>query len=119
LRATFEHLIFNIEAWTAMMAGQPLAVSRDNRSLAALCDRHERAAAAFATVSRQARDAQCLDAVFVDDAGSYQTLGGTIAHVLAHNMEHRSEARHIMARLGVVDLADVYPQEWEHAIQAV
>lgn len=119
LRTTFEHLIFNIEAWTALMAGRLPTVSRDDRSLAALIDRHARAAAAFATFARQVRDEQRLDAVFVDDAGSRQTLGGTIVHVIAHNVEHRSEARHILARLGVADLPDVYPQEWEHAIQAV
>ena len=119
LRTTFEHPIFNIEAWTAMMAGQPLAVSRHDHSLTVLIDRHDRAAATFATFARQAQSAQRLDAVFVDDAGSRQTLGGTIVHVLAHNVEHRSEARHILARLGVADLPDVYPQEWEHAIQAV
>jgi uncharacterized damage-inducible protein DinB len=42
LRATLEHMIFNVEAWTALMAGQPTDVSRDDRSLAALASRHER-----------------------------------------------------------------------------
>jgi uncharacterized damage-inducible protein DinB len=117
LRATFEHLIFNIEAWTAMMTGKPHTASRDDRSLADLVDRHARAAAAFAAFARQAQDEQHLDATFIDDAGSRQTLGGTILHVFVHNAEHRSEARHLLERLGVPDLPEVWPQEWEHAIQ--
>ncbi len=42
VRATFEPMIFNVEAWTALMAGQPGNGQRDDRSLAALSDRHER-----------------------------------------------------------------------------
>ena len=48
VRATFEHMIFNVEAWTAMMAGRPVDAQRDDRSPAALIDRHERAYAVFA-----------------------------------------------------------------------
>jgi hypothetical protein len=48
LRATFEHMIFNVEFWTAVMVGQPVDAQREDRSLAALTERRERSYAAFA-----------------------------------------------------------------------
>ncbi|MBA2469663.1 MAG: DinB family protein, partial [Chloroflexia bacterium] len=34
LRATFEHMIFNVEFWTGVMAGQPVDAPRDGSPLA-------------------------------------------------------------------------------------
>ena len=53
LRATFEHMIFNVEAWTAEMDGRPIERPREAASLDALADRHERAFAAFAAFARR------------------------------------------------------------------
>lgn len=39
----------------------------------------------------------------------------TILQIITHNVQHRSEARHILQRLGVSGLWDGDPQEWEHA----
>ena len=58
LRATFGHMIFNVPFWTAFLAGQPADgghsadAQPDDRSLAALSDRHERSYAAFAAEHR-------------------------------------------------------------------
>ena len=114
LRATFEHMIFNVEAWTAMMAEQPLDAQRDNRSLAALIERHERSYAAFATLSRQLRDEQRLEDTFVDHFAARKPFGGTILHVVLHDAEHRSEALHILERLGVPDLPEVDHGLWDY-----
>jgi carboxymethylenebutenolidase len=40
LRATFDHVILNVEFWTAVMAGQPIEYARDASSVAALIDDH-------------------------------------------------------------------------------
>jgi uncharacterized damage-inducible protein DinB len=40
LRGTFEHMIVNIAFWTALMTEQPAYEERDERSVAALIDRH-------------------------------------------------------------------------------
>jgi hypothetical protein len=61
LRATFEHMIFNVEIWTGLMAGQPVDAQRDERSLSALIDRYERSDAAFVTLARLVRDEERLD----------------------------------------------------------
>ena len=113
LRATFEHMIFNVEFWTAVMAGQPADAQRDDRSLGALTERHERSYAAFAALARRVRDEQRLDDTFVDHFGGRMTFGGAIVHVALHDAEHRSEALHILERLGVPDLPEVDHGLWD------
>ena len=75
-RATLDHMTFNLGFWTALMAGQPPDGHRDDRSLAALADRHERYYEAFATVARRVRDEQRLDDTFTDHYDSPMTFGG-------------------------------------------
>jgi hypothetical protein len=113
LRTTFEHMIFNVEFWTALMAERPVDIQPDDRSLAALIERHERSYATFAT--RRLRDEHRLDDTYVDHFAARRTLGGTILHVVVLlNTEHRSEALHILERLGVPDLPEVDHGLWDH-----
>ena len=113
--ATFEHMIVAVEFWTAVMAGQPAAARRDDRSLAALIDRHERSYAALAAFARRARDELRMDDTFVDHYGGRMTFGGAVIHVVLHNAEHRTEALHILERLGVPDLPEVDHGLWDQA----
>ena len=119
LRATFEHMIFNVAFWTALMAGQPVDAPQEDRSLAALSERHARSYATFATLARQLRDEQRLDDTFVDHYAAHKSFGGTIIHVVLHNAEHRSEALHILERLGVPDLPEVDHGLWDHKTRGV
>ncbi len=118
LRSTVEHMIFNVEAWTRLMAGQQVIVQRDDRSLAALIDRHERSYAEFASLSRRVGDERRLDETFVDHFGERMTFGGAIVHVVLHNAEHRTEALHILERLGVPDLPEVDHGLWDYERRA-
>jgi uncharacterized damage-inducible protein DinB len=118
LRDTFEHMIFNVEAWTASMLGQPIDRSPRDRSLAALRDRHDRGYAAFADFARQMRDERRLDDTFVDHADWRNSFGGVIAHVILHNAQHRGEALHMLQRLGAPDLTEGDPLEWEYETRA-
>ena len=111
LHAPFDHLIFNIEAWTAVMARQPVERGHDDRLLAALIDRHERSYATFATLARQVRDEQRLEETFADHFDEQLRFAAGIVHVVLHNAEHRTEALHILTRLGVPD-----PPEIDHAL---
>ena len=118
LRETFDHLVSTIDFWTVQMAGQPAPAERAGRpTIAELRERHARYYATFAALARQTRDEQRQAETFVDHAGYRQSLGSTIPHVILHNAQHRGEARHILERLGVPDLWDYDPQEWEHATQ--
>jgi uncharacterized damage-inducible protein DinB len=117
VRASIEHIICYVEFWTALMTEQPVPEQRDDRSLAALSDRHERAYAAFATLARQVRDEGRLDETFVDHFGEQMTFGGAILHVILHDAEHRTEAVHILTRLGVSDPPEVDHGLWDLAVR--
>jgi uncharacterized damage-inducible protein DinB len=116
LRETFAHIIVNIAFWTSLMTEQPVDKQRDERSLAALIDRHERFYATFATLARQFRDEQRLDETFIDHYDARKSFGGTILHVVLHNAEHRTEALHILERLGVPDLPEVDHGLWDYEL---
>ena len=118
LRATFEHMIFNVEAWTRLMPGQQVIIQRGDRSLAALIDRHEHSYAEFASRARRVGDERRLDETFLDHFGERMTFGGAIVHVVLHNAEHRTEALHILERLGVTDLPEVDHGLWDHERRA-
>lgn len=121
LRATFGHIISNVGFWTALMAGQPVDAERDAWPLTELIELHERLYAAFAALARQLCDEQRLDDRFLDHYAVRKSFGGTILPVVLHNAEHRTEAVHILTRLGVPDLPEVdhglwdYHQENDHA----
>jgi uncharacterized damage-inducible protein DinB len=118
LRETFDHMVYVIDFWTGWMSGRPVEHDRTtlqyDRSIAALTDRHARYQASFAAFARQAHDAQRLDDTFIDHYAVRQSIGATIIQLLHHNAQHRGEARHMLERLGVPDLWDFDPQEWEH-----
>ena len=116
LRATFEHMSSVVEFWTALMTGQPVNDQPDDRALAALIDRHERAYATFATFARQMRDEQRLDDTFIDHYDARKSFGGTILHVVLHNAEHRTEAVHILQRLGVPHVPEVDHGLWDYEL---
>jgi uncharacterized damage-inducible protein DinB len=114
LRTTFEHMIINVEFWTGLMTGQPVDGQPDDRSLAGLSDHHERSYATFATLARQLRDEQRLDDTFIDHYDARKSFGGTIIHVVLHNAEHRTEALHILERLGLPEVPEVDPGLWDY-----
>lgn len=115
IRATLDHMIFNIAAWTGEMTGQPdsALVARADGSLPALADRHERAYAAFAGVARRIRDEDRLEETFIDEFGGEMTFGGAIIHVVLHNAEHRADVLHILQRLGIPDLPEIDHGLWD------
>jgi uncharacterized damage-inducible protein DinB len=107
LRETFDHLILNIDFWKGLMVGQPIEYERSASSVATLAEDHERSSTAFAAVARRIRDEGRLEETFVDHYGSNMTFGGAIFHVILHDEGHRTEAVHILARLGIPELVQV------------
>ena len=115
LRATFSHIIVNIEFWSGFMAGAPLSPDETlGGSLAELIDQHERAHDAFAAVSRRLRDEGRLDETYVDHYDVRKSMGGTILNVLFHNAEHRTEAQHMLNRLGLPEVPEVDYGLWDY-----
>jgi uncharacterized damage-inducible protein DinB len=122
LRVTFAHLIFNVPFWTAFLTGRPADsgysadAQPDDRSLAGLVDHCERACAAFASVARRVRDEGRLVETYVDHYVVRKSYGGTIPIVVEHNVEHRTEVLHLLARLGVPDLPGVDLGVWDYLL---
>lgn len=116
LRATFAHMIGNVEVWTGLMAGRTVDLSPPDDALPALEQRHARSYAEFAALARRIRDEQRWDATYLDTLDNPprpKTFGGTIAHVITHNMTHRGEILHLLQRLGVSDLPEGDALSWE------
>ena len=122
LRATWVHLIGNIEVWTALMAGGPVMLPPRPPAWAAspasLLAAWEEAIAAFVALARDLAAAGRLDETYVDTLDTpprRKTFGGTIAHLVTHDMHHRGEILHILQRLGVPDLPEGDVLSWEAA----
>jgi uncharacterized damage-inducible protein DinB len=96
------------------MTEQPADDEQDERSLAALIDRHERSYATFATLARRLRDERRLNGTFIDHYDARKSFGGTILHVVLDNAEHRTEAVHILTRLGVPGPPEVDHGLWDY-----
>jgi hypothetical protein len=55
-----------------------------------------------------------LEETFVDHYGEPMSLGGVIVHVVLHNAGHRTEALHILTRLGLPDVLEIDHGLWDH-----
>jgi uncharacterized damage-inducible protein DinB len=120
VRATWMHIIGNMETWTSLIG--PRAANQDRRSETAsdapdrLLDRLDAVAAELAGVARRLAAENRLDEYFVDVLDvppTRKTFGGAIAHVLTHSHIHRGEVLHMLDRLGLRDLPEGDVLTWE------
>ncbi len=116
LRQTFDHIILNIEFWTGLMEGTPIADEPQHASVEDMIARHARAYDQFEEGAREFAAAGSLDESFVDHYSIQQRCGATILHVVLHNAQHRGEGLHILRRLGLEHLPDGDPQAWEYML---
>lgn len=115
VRRTFDHLIWNMQAWGNEMAGLP-AGARGGDSLAALRKRLDAAATRLAEVAHDVAARGAWDEVWVptDDGPRVErTYGGTIAHVITHSMHHRAQLLYMLRVLGLKDLPEGDVLSWE------
>jgi uncharacterized damage-inducible protein DinB len=120
LRRTFVHIIGNMEDWTDLLYERPVrpraGQSADAESIPGLIARLDTVAPDFAAIARRIRDEGHWDDCFMDvldDPPRRKTYGGAIGHLITHSMQHRSEALHILKRLGVPDLPEGDLLTWE------
>jgi uncharacterized damage-inducible protein DinB len=124
LRATFAHIIWNMEAWTDAISERPLRPrpGADAKTIPAMLRRLDAAAADFAAVARKIRDAGRYDDCFTAPDSSpplKHTFGGTIAHLITHSMHHRAQVLNMMRHLGMDDLIEGDVLSWERATGVV
>ena len=119
VRATLQHIIVNMEEWSALMAGattRPTRPAREGESLSSLADRLTRAASDLAQVAHAVRgrddwDDRWLDVL--DDPPKEKTYGGAIAHVITHSMHHRAQLLYMLRQLGLTELPEGDVLSWE------
>jgi uncharacterized damage-inducible protein DinB len=119
LRNTHRHIIYNIEAWSDLMAGRPMRMDpgRSQASIAALSARLDQAAADFVGIARGVADRGGWDDKWLDptsDPPTELTYGGTIAHVITHSMHHRAQVLYLLRLLGVENRPEGDVLSWEH-----
>lgn len=113
LRATFEHIVFNVEAWTDCMAGRPIR-SRGGQSIAELEARMQTAALDLRAVSCPIADRNAWDETWVDPSDDVtRTYGGAIAHIITHSMHHRAQVLYLLRKLGVDKRPEGDVLSWE------
>jgi uncharacterized damage-inducible protein DinB len=114
LRRTFDHIILANASWTGVMEEKRIPWRTRHDSIEVMLQRHASTYDHFEEVARGIIADGRIDETFKDPHDYPQTYGGTILHVILHSAGHRSEALHIMKRLGLTDLPEGDPQEWEH-----
>ena len=112
---TLTHQINVLEYWRQGMAGEAMTKDWPARmTVPELVALHDRYQPAFAEVARAAQAEGRLDEMFTDFYGYPQSIGATILQTMYHTTWHRAEVRHMLQRLGVQDIWDGDPQEWEY-----
>lgn len=121
LRATFDHVVHNVEVWSALMTGEPIEPEAD-RSVDGLLARLDVASRRLARVARDVRDRRAWDERWVDhldDPPREKPYGTAIAHVLTHSMHHRDQLLYLMRLSGARDLPEGDVFSWERATRPV
>ncbi len=120
VRATFLHIIRNVEVWSDLMAARPVRADQGQqpagRSVAGMIERLDRAAADLAVVARTVAQRGGWDerwADHLDHPPAEKTYGGGIAHVITHSMHHRAQVLYMLRRLGVRELPEGDVLSWE------
>ena len=119
LAATFQHMLSNVRVWTDLMAEHPKQPSADEAlTVDLLLAAWQRAYDDFDTLARAVRDQGRWDATYLDvldDPPRAKSFGGTIGHVITHNMHHRSEIIHMLTRLGLANVLEGDLLSWEQS----
>ena len=117
LRKTFDHLIWNMEAWTDLMRLRPVRPHPAGKSIEQFIARLDAVAIDLSELARSAQQQNRLDDLFPDTVDPpppvWRTFGGGIVHVITHSMHHRAQILNMMRHLGMTDLLEGDALSWE------
>ncbi|MFN8411126.1 MAG: DinB family protein [Anaerolineales bacterium] len=103
LRETFIHMIDNLEVWTDLLYERPVQKKTGN-SIPQLIERLSLASREFSKLAHKiSREGRFDDSFFdsLDHPPRLKTFGGTIGHVITHNMHHRAHIMFLMEKVGL------------------
>ena len=110
------HMCLNVEVWTDLMLGQAERVRKVPEGIDELTRHHETVYREFATMARGVQAEGRLNETYLDVLDSparAKTYGGTILHVITHNMHHRAHLLLVLRWLGLTDLPEGDMLGWE------
>lgn len=120
VRATFDHLIDNMETWVALMNGVPVRPLPEPQAqwqtLKGLTARLDVVAPQLAELARRVQASDQWDALWtdvLDEPPTRKTYGGAIAHVITHSMHHRAQLIYFLRQLGIEDVIEGDVLGWE------
>jgi len=118
LRATFIHVVRNIEVWTDLMNGEdPRESSRScGVSILDLLQRLESVYPDLVQLARSVADRNAWDERWVDileDPPREKTFGAATVHLITHSMHHRAQILYLMRRVGLTELPEGDVFSWE------
>jgi len=123
VRAAADHLIFNMEVWSALMAGQRPDTSRgsspDDRTVPALISRLDAVESQLAAIARAVAERGAWDELWIDvldEPPTRKSYGGAIAHVITHSMHHRAQLLWMLKKLGLKNLPEGDVLSWEQQL---
>jgi uncharacterized damage-inducible protein DinB len=116
LRATLDHIIRNMEVWSAMMAGQQVERIAADRSPAGMLKRLDVAANRLARVARDVANRGAWNETWIDtldEPPRAKSFGSGIAHLLTHSMHHRAQVLYLLRLSSVPNLPEGDVFSWE------
>lgn len=113
LRRTFDHMTEAIDYWMGFMTGALAQREIELKTPEELVVQHREAYDRFEAFARSIISEGRLDETFEDGWEVRHSYGASILHVILHGQTHRTEILHMFHRLGLEDLPEGDPQEWE------
>jgi uncharacterized damage-inducible protein DinB len=118
LSETFRHMLANVRAWSDLMRERPVrrTTGRPGATAANWLDDLDAIYDEFAGLARRVSGEGRLDETYLDvldTPPTRKTYGGTILHVITHNMHHRCELMQMLGRLDVPGLIEGDVLGWE------
>ncbi len=118
LRATFNHIIHNMEVWSSLMAAEGIR-RQDDRTIPGMIGRLAVAEIRLSRIARRIAAENAWDETWTDILDSppqAKTYGTAIAHVLTHSMHHRAQVLYMLRHSGVHSLPEGDVFSWENRL---
>lgn len=115
LRETFIHMLDNLEVWTDLLYERPVQ-DKSGNSIPELLERLNVASREFSKLAYKVSRENRFDDFFLDTLDmppQLKSFGGTIGHVITHNMHHRAHIMFLMEKVGLNDHIEGDLLSWE------
>lgn len=115
LRETFIHMIDNLEVWTDLLYERSVQ-DKSGNSIPELLKRLNATSREFSKLAHKVSRENRFDDFFLDTLDTppqLKSFGGTIGHVITHNMHHRAHIMFLMEKVGLNDHIEGDLLSWE------